>query len=501
MRTITLSLLITICTLAYGQPVPEFSTLSSTAINGRSGFHSLKIPDGILYYITKPDLSATLYKVNFEGVVVDSAIFNTDGYTYTGQLYTSNGRFFLIGNADKPFVSWFQSATESRRSIIEFDENLDIIQANRYDMLPSGPGLGLAVTVSVQTTVGAGSAIFQPLDAHHLKGDTMLMTREYIFFDTTTFLPKGGSQRLEKVVLNDSYYSVKSISQYIEAYKGAAILDDSIYVYASASECCAQALFDFTSVGVFNADGDWVRKIALLPQPNGLIDVAYDANGLYMNGKIFTSYTDVVGISDPLCEAAVIDIRNTKFNLLRLAKVPLCGFYPSGTKCFAELGNTIYFQTRNNDGDIGLCQYDTLLQLHWSQVYDFDLPHLGIAVNATPDGGCILESVTGQDQNILKLYKVNAAGNIVSFTSFPMAKVPAVKVYPNPFVDRISIEGLMEPGGLVEIYDCTGRLCQSATLANQQVQVDPALPPGLYAMTIRSRTNNRVLYSQKLVKQ
>jgi len=497
MRTVTISILIAINTLVYGQPIPEFSDLSSRPISSLAGFHSLRTSDGILYYITLLDQSSKLYRVNFDGILVDSTEFNSDGYRYIGQLYAADGRFFLIGNAFKPFVNWLQSFEEDRRSIVEFDENLDITNVNRYDLLPDGAGS----VSSSQFQVGTGFTLFQPLDAHHLKGDTMIMTRDYVFFDTTTFIPLGRSQRLEKVVLNDSFYSVKSIGQYIQDYKGAAIFDDSIYVYASASECCGGTLFDFTNVGVFNSNGDWVRKIALLPQPNGLIDVAYDANGLSMNGKIFTSYTDVIDVYTPACEAAVIDIRDTKFNLSRLAKVPLCEFYPAGTKCFAEVDNAIYFQTRNTSGDIGLCKYDTLLNLQWSRIYDFDESHLGISINATPDGGCILECVTGPNQSILKLYKVNAAGDIVSFTSFPIAPISAVTVFPNPFAEWIGIEGVSEPDALVEIHDTAGRLCQTATLSSSAVQVNAALPSGMYILTVRSTKSNQVLHSQKIMKR
>lgn len=502
MRTFFIIILLSVSSLAYGQLIPEFSNLSSTSMGGRAGFHSLQVSDGILYYVRRPDFPSKLYKVSFDGVVVDSTEFGVGEYEYIGQLYTSDGRFFLIGDAyQKPFVSWLQASILDRRSIVEFDENLDIVSINLYDLLPRSNGLSVGVLSSVQLSVGDGSAIFQPLDAHHLKGDTMMMTRDYLFFDTTTFQSMGKSQRLEKVVLNDSVYSVISISQYIAGYKGAAIFDDSIYVYADASECCGGVLLDFTSVGVFNANGDWVRKIALLPQPNGLNEVAYDANGLSMNGKIFTSYTDVINAYSPSCQAAVIDIRDTNFNLLQLAKVPLCGFYPSGTKCFAEVSNTIYFQTRNNAGDIGLCRYDTLLNLQWSRVYDFDLPHLAISVNATPDGGCILECVTGPNQNILKLYKVNAGGDIVSFTSLPIASQVRPLVYPNPFTDEINIVYPDQPNLTIALFDLSGKLLIRQQLSGSTLKIESKLPEGVYFLEVRKSENNELIYSQKVIKK
>lgn len=502
MRTFFIGILLSVNSLAYGQIIPEFSDLSSRPMSSSLGFHSLQISDGILYYVTMQDFSKRLYKVNFEGVIVDSSDFDVDEYKYSGQLYASNGRFFLIGNASKPFVSWQQSSTETYRSILEFDENLDIIGVYRYNLLPfsTNLGVGLGAISSVQLTVGDGSTLFQPLDAHHLKGDTMMMIRSYVFFDTISFLQLGKIIRLEKAVLNNSSYTVKTLNQYIIGYKGAAIFDDSIYIYADASECCVGGLVDFTTLGVFNANGDWARKIAVLPQPNGLIDVAYDANGLSMNGKIFTSYTDVIEAYDPPCQAAVIDIRDTMFNLLRLAKIPLCGFYPSGTKCFAEVGNTIYFQSRSNDGNIGLCRYDTLLNLQWSRVYDFDLPHLAISVNATPDGGCILECVTGPNQNILKLYKVNADGDIVSFTSFPIASQVRPLIYPNPFTDEINIAYPDQPNLTVALLDLSGKLVTRQQLSGSTLKIESKVPIGVYFLEIRKSENNGLVYSQKVIK-
>lgn len=478
------------------QLIPEFSTLSSQPLSSSVEIHSLQISDGILYYIKKPDGSRTLYKVNYGGNLVDSTEFTSDGFEYTGQLYTRNGRYFLVGNAFKPFVSWSQAFEESRRSIVEFDENLNVIDIHLYDLLPDAAGN----VVSTQLGVGSGFALFQPQDAQHLKGDTMMMTRDYIFFDTLTLRPLGHNPRLEKVVLNDSFYSVKSLGQNIEGYKGAAIIDDSIYIYAAASECCPDVLIDFTNLGVFNSNGDFARKVALLPQPNGLIDVAYDANGLLMNGKIFTSYTDVIDLYSPSCEAAVIDIRDINFNFLRLAKIPLCGFYPSGTKSFAELENTIYFQTRNTDGDIGLCKYDTLLNLQWSRIFDFEESHVGISINTTPDGGCIMECTTGANPDILKLYKVDAIGDIASSTSLSIAPITSVKVFPNPFTEWIGLEGVAESDAPIEIYDAQGRLRQFEQYKEQNININSSLIPGSYLLIVRSNRSKQVLHSQKIAK-
>jgi hypothetical protein len=501
MRIFFLLVLLTCSARAPGQAIPEFSDLSSRPLSSQSGCSSLKIPDGMLYYVNTPDFPNKLYKVNFDGMLLDSAVFSTDVYRYSGQLYSTNGRFFLIGDERKPFVNWLQASADSRRCVIEFDENLDVVRIDRYNLLPAPAGTGVGVITSLQFTVGSGSTLFQPIAAHHLKGDTMMMLRSYVFFDTSTFQEQGRSLLLEKVVLGDTSYTVRNISNYTEQLRGAVIQDDSIYVFANASECCGGFLLDYTSVGVFNADGDWVRKIAVLSEPGGLDEIAADANGILLYDRIFTSYTDVNNIFNPACESAVIDIRDKNFNSLRLAKSPLCGFYPAGARCSAQSGNTIYFHVRSSDGDIGLCRYDSLLDLQWSQVYDFNEPHLGISVNTTPDGGCLLECVASSDNNnILKLYKISPEGNIISSVTLPAGREQLVLVYPNPFIDEINIEAAGQTSLTVELFDAGGKPVWRQQTTGLPLRVEPALPPGIYFLRAGTQDGTQLICNQPLVR-
>jgi hypothetical protein len=472
-----------------GQDYPEFSDLSSRQ-STMAFFSSVKISDGFLYLTQQENLDFKVFKVNYDGVVTDSATTSFDGYNCSGNLYFVNNRIFLIGSAYKPLINFNQFFNERGNCILEFNQDLDLIGSHLYKNMPYGYFEAVYLFIS--------DNFFQPLTSFHLEGDTMSMIHFYYKLDTITFAPSTQAVVLDKVGLNDSIYSQKSIAGNLGSYNGAVILDDKIFIHGWVSECCGPILLDFTSVGEFTADGDFVRKISLAP-PDVWLDPAVPSSGILMNDRVFTSYNDAQ-FYPTICEeeAAVIDIRDKDFNLLHLAKVPDCGFYPSGTKCFAEQGNKIYFLTRNALGDIGLYQYDTLLNLQWSKFFDFAEPHLGFALNSTPDGGCIMECFVG---DILKLYKVDCFGNIVSSTQLPIGNQGKISIFPNPFVDSFTIEGVNASKALVQLHDLSGKLCQSLVWnKGASIAVNATLPSGMYVVTVRSLLDGRVLFSGQILK-
>jgi hypothetical protein len=473
-----------------GQDYPEFSDLSSREFS-RPYFSSVEVSDGFLYLSRQNTADFKLFKVNYDGVVTDSALTSVDGYKISGYLYFINNRIFLIGSAYRPLINFDQLFYVRRNSILEFNQDLDLIGVHLYNNMPYGYFEAIGSILDYN--------FYQPLTSFHLEGDTMSMIHFYYKLDTITFVPSTQAVVLDKVGLNDSIYSQKYIAGNLGSYNGAVILNDKIFIHGWTSECCYPVLIDFTSVGEFTADGDFVRKISLAP-PDVWLDPAVPSSGILMNDRVFTSYNDAQ-FYPPICEeeAAVIDIRDKDFNLLHLAKVPDCGFYPSGTKCFAEQGNKIYFLTRNALGDIGLYQYDTLLNLQWSKFFDFAEPHLGFALNSTPDGGCIMECFVG---DILKLYKVDCFGNIVSSTQLPIRAKDNVTLFPNPFTESLTISGVTDPKALVQVYDLAGKLCQSVVWTNNTpFVVNTSLTKGMYVVVGSSLLDGRVLFSERVVKE
>jgi hypothetical protein len=416
-----------------GQDYPEFSDLSSNKSTYSGYFSSIEVNGGYLYHIYQNDSDYRLFKVNYDGIVIDSTTTFADGYDCGGDLYSINQRIFLIGTAFPPeFINFAYLMENRRNSILEYNQDLDLIGVHLYNTMPYENFVDLSIYFD--------NSFFQPLTSFHLEGDTMSIIRSYTQLDTLTFISDYTQPMLERVGLNDSVYLVKNLGYNLTYYTGAVITDDKIFANAFASSVGGPVFINFSSIGELTSNGDFVRQISLAP-PNAWVDPTVTSASVLINNRIFTSYNDP-GFYLPECgeEAAVIDIRDKDFNLLHLAKVPDCGFYPSGTKCFAEQGNKIYFLTRNALGDIGLYQYDTLLNLQWGKIFDFQESHLGISLNSTPDGGCIMECFVG---DILKLYKVDCFGNIVSSTQLPIGNQGKISIFPNPFADSFTIEGFV----------------------------------------------------------
>jgi hypothetical protein len=496
MRFIILSLFLLAQLNAISQIVPEFSDLSSRSFYSKSRFSSLLLDDGLLYYNSSPDNPYSLFKVDFNAEIIDSAITSNNGMNYSGVLYSHNNRLFLVGQANPAFVNWDQVFRERRRAIIEFDSDLNIIGEHLYDIMPYSTGYTLNSSYSLASAEGFG--FVQPLDGMGLINDTMWMLREYVFVDTITFAPLATRQRLEKVGLNGMVYDTVDIGYYLQDYLSSIVLDSRIYVYAASSECCGSALIDATSASQFDLAGNFVQKLSLAP-PGASFDPNYSTSGVRLGDRIYSSYADGGFFGVP-CETAVIDVRDLDFNRLHIAKVPDCGMAPTGTKCYAVQEGAVFFMTRNGDGDIGLYKYDLALNLIWKKTYDFEQPHFGIAINSMPDGGVIMECFEGEE--ILKLYKVAPNGDIVSSTRIPINMGVELSVFPNPFTESITIEGALAQKLVAELYDSAGKLVFKSKLeTNTPFNLSQGIASGAYFLVLRNAETMQLVGTEKLVKR
>lgn len=495
MRPVLLSIFLSAAALVHAQ-LPEFSALSSRNVSKFELFHSLRVSDGILYFVSTAEYENMLYKVGFDGTLLDSVNLRQGDYKFWGYLTLKGDDILLVGEANKPLINYNQYFTEQRAVVVVLNGELDIQDVYLYDILPFAAGSSISIQTSPHVYI-------QPVTGIGVFGDTVLVTKDYTYFDTVNFIPLGSNRVIERMVINgDALPTVFISATSADAYT-AVFTDTSIYVYGQSSECCGNVLIDPAAVGEYDHTGNFIQKHILLDSFLDF-DPTWAAVGNRIGDRIYNSFTDEGFFGQP-CNTAMLDIRDLDFQLLRNTEVPDCDMSPSGTKCVAMSNNSIYYLTLTSDYNLGLYKYDTLLNLIWGKIYDFEAPHYGISLNDTPDGGVILEcgvSGIGNDFDILKLYKISPAGDIVSSTNLvvsPPKQAPVV--YPNPFSTQVFLEGLPAQATTAQLYDPLGRLLYTVDTDGLSIDFPSSLKPGTYLLCLRKMGTGALLHSQWLVKK
>lgn len=477
--------------------LPEFSNLSSREINRSDYFHSLRVSDGILYFAPTTDNVNMLYKVGFNGTLLDSVNLSFGDYKFTGYLTPyKDGKVIFVGEANKPFLNYDQSFTDRRAVVIVLNQDLDFVSIDLYDILPYGAGR----VTSTQT--GSLGTVIQPTTGIGVINDTVFVAKEYYYYDTLTFNLTDIDRVLEKMVINGTAFPTVSISSTSLDVYTAVFTDESMYLYGQSSDCCGGIIVDPSAVGEYDLAGNFVEKHTLLVTSIGF-DPVFESVGNRFGDRIYSSFVDEGGFFGEQCASAMLDIRDLDFTLQDRIKVPDCGMAPSGTKCVAMNGEDIYYLTKTSDYNLGLYKYDTLLNLIWGKIYDFEDPHFGLSINDTPDGGVVLECVIKTEDpssDILKLYKISPSGDIVSSNSLVLQVGHAPVVYPNPFSSQFSVEGLPTTSATAQLYDQLGRLLYTEVFDGTPIRCPSHFLPGNYLLCLRNTGTGELLHSQWVVK-
>ncbi len=152
-----------------------------------------------------------------------------------------------------------------------------------------------------------------------------------------------------------------------------------------------------------------------------------------------------------------------------------------------------------------LSNYDSLLNCRWSRFYGGDACYSLYAMDATPDGGCIVAGQYVDPSNLQNnrdvfFMKVDSMGLITSVPSHPGFSSHNVNIYPNPFHDYFVIQsGPQIAGAWFRMYDVTGCLIIERKINDTFLQQDMAgSPPGIYAWQVIK--DSKVIENGNLIK-
>ena len=171
---------------------------------------------------------------------------------------------------------------------------------------------------------------------------------------------------------------------------------------------------------------------------------------------------------------------------------------------YFDANKNIYLQTKgykNNEDYAKIFKYDAKLTLKWEKRIEGKLTPIQII--ATSDNGILAACIElGSDfsQNTLRLYKLNADGDITAVTTLGTINTPKNLFYPNPFQSQLTLKENIEGASEVQLFDINGRIVGIFTLNNNVIEVNSDLPKGTYIAQIKDE-KGKILERQIIVKQ
>ncbi len=476
---------------------PQFSELSG---KGSFDFVSIEVADGYVCCL-REKLENKLYKIDKKGKIVHQKSLNFGNYVRYGSIVSNGAKVYFHGDRYDTFDgvninAFYQSG---RKTVFEIKDDFSFGKENIYNTVPKGAGNMSGLQTGFIDIMYQNSAYFYD--------DTLFMVRFYMLYDTLTGKPtfQRGLQ-LEKTHLNSTYAIAKSLGATFGAYYCAITTPKNIYAYGEMGKVTdGQILINGGPVGKFDRNGELLKTSSFDNLYSGYF--ATGSVGQYHNAKLYSSYirSPFGSTTDCKGEGTAIDIRDEDFNLEKVITVPDCYVIPSGSRPFAfDANKNIYLQTKgykNNEDYAKIFKYDAKLTLKWEKRIEGKLTPIQII--ATSDNGILAACIElGSDfsQNTLRLYKLNADGDITAVTTLGTINTPKNLFYPNPFQSQLTLKENIEGASEVQLFDINGRIVGIFTLNNNVIEVNSDLPKGTYIAQIKDE-KGKILERQIIVKK
>jgi hypothetical protein len=349
-----------------------------------------------------------------------------------------------------------------------------------YNSIPENAGWLL----SIQT--GTLGTFIQPVGNSVVSNDTAYLVKNYLYFDTLGLNGLGYDRVLERYLLGEDALPSRSVKFTPNTVYSTVYANDLIYLYGPSLSNDPNTNEQYGSVGRYSYRGTYLGNEKLLNDSQLEFDPVNEAIGNRFEERIYSCYVED-GLLAPACANAVLDIRDLKFQLLNRVKIQECGWATSGSRCVAVNDKDISILLKDSEDNLGIVKYNNALELQWSRFLSFPEPHSGLGISATPDGGLVLDCFLRRAQEeVIKLYKISANGEIISNVALTGGSNAAFQVYPNPFTETLQLETTQDATGPLEVrmVDVFGRLAYRQTLTGTTWQVPGQLPQGMYHLQL-----------------
>lgn len=497
MKTIYTFFLFTICSLSmiHAQEITEFSDLSSTPIGL---FNSVSTDNGIVYFINN-GYQNRVVQVGFDGEITKETNlpFEEDSIYYNGYLHHGTDHLYLIGhsrllsNGTNSQDVW----NSQRRSVVEFDDNLEVAAIHLFPTVPFGGG-------ELVGTSGTFVGTYNPVSVGQID-DQLVSVWPYLIFDTNDNISIIGSLNQLDVIDLDNDEIDSYLLENVTLNLDAVFLDDDFLVYGETADTVVNGTaFNTKPIARYSYTGELLETHFLDNVASGAFSDG--VTGQKEGDLIYSSYygknLDLEGCST---NSAVIDVRNLDFELINRVKLPDCDRFPYSNKPFAFANDqSIYYVAIGSGGINSIYKYSPDLQLEWNQ--SFVLPdEQPVSIKARPDGGMILECLyAGADGFQIKLYAFDANGMTVSQNNIDINDQSAFRYGPNPATEWIYPLQIAEANTnpILHVYSMTGQLIFSQSNLVDGVDISQ-LSAGPYLLQTRDAKSDQILGIQTFIKQ
>jgi hypothetical protein len=461
-------------------------------------FQSVQISDGYLYVVPtyNPTYQLRFFKLNEEGKIVDSLVINNDSTLYTGHLYRQNGvNYFVAMSYPMPFDNFFISSSNTQREVFKISDDLKIVSHKKIGKLPNQYASNAATTT-------LGVSVFQS-EGVFVQKDTLFLMQSYFIMDSIGVWPKSRGVRYEQIGIGtNSFWNQKEMPILQGNFYGSFITDKYLYSFGELDTKMFPSGIPYNAglMGKFDKTGKLLLPAEIDKEGSGVLGDGL--MGTLHNNNIYCAYSG--RFKNEVCEEriATIDRRDLNFNMIKRATVSHCNAKPSGNNPFAFAPNgDIYFQCALG-AQVGIYKYNSNLDLLWGKLYDLPY-HAPLSIKITKDNGILVECselVPATGKTYVKLYKLNADGNVTSTINLGNITSSKNLFYPNPFQSQLTLHEAIEGASEVQLYDMSGRVIGIFSIHNTTIEINEQLPKGVYIAQLKD-IKGSILGMQTIVKQ
>ncbi|MEM6261525.1 MAG: T9SS type A sorting domain-containing protein [Bacteroidota bacterium] len=470
----------------FGQTSAPFSDLNNQPADL---YNSVTAEDGIIYFIGEVP-SNKLIKVNWEGKITHQLTLPfQDSLYYNGQLLRQGDDYYLVGLRrlfpNSAGTNNREIWLSQRRSILQFDENLQIKKTFIFDIIPIGTG-----EVIGQSGTFVGTLFPSSLD---ISQDEIRALWSYAIFDTAAAVPSviGQEQQYERINLQDSTAFVKQLND-VQMNLDGIYLQEDFYVYGDISDTIVNgAPFNSRPVALYDDTGK--KKNLFFFDATGSGAFSDGALGTLHKGKIYSTYYGrSVNSTGCATDNTVIEIRDTAFNFINRVKLPDCGLFPYGKNSFAFTSTGEFYFTARDANGLYLYQFNDSLDVVCSGIINIPPREVPVSLKITPEDTLIVENIFAESQ--MKLYKFSCG------TATAIAEIarPTISLYPNPTTGRIYVEGLDGPAYL-KVYTAFGKLVSQTEIQDGMADL-AQIANGMYLIELIDKRSQQVLSRERIIK-
>lgn len=383
---------------------------------------------------------SVIYKINMDGIVIDSTELIQGLYNWIFEILpNNNGEIFAFGS------SWEGQFGPVNDMLYTLDESLNLLNTHQNSTSYSGFNRMHGFIDKNNDLLLIGDLSTQPDNPQLFTNDIRLMkfnNNGLKIFDTLYARPDGQSVYSADY---SSYSNTLHLYTFINFDPNSTsemqynILDSNYAITYSSSLSPSTAFLSYSSIKIIDENSLFFASDAsVFEQPNNF----YESYGIF-KFDYYSNKEDSVIINynnDTTCRVAFYN----------------CLDYSSLNELYLLANKNYSF---NNHSYIELIKLDSNLNVLWRRFYGGDKNYFSNEVKALEEGGCIISSVFKDEQGDRKtiIMKLDEDGLFTSTNEQQSIPIKNAIITPNPGKDYLQLHTGIFPTTL-QMFDINGKM-------------------------------------------